>query len=217
MLGMKNHFDISGSIEIREVDIAGVACTCKYVHIQSFAPYKTNWIWFKHKRVCTSLPTQSYVMYHSGDMYVKVKTFFCSILLCCRQAVHQNFSILRSLVTLKWDEGRVSFYDLSVHFLTWFLITVTIQPHIQADHHVLRKQFKTCCDHEKISRSPDARNLVCVRVMYSLNSGRCTTHCFRYIGKIDTVCQFKTCVTLKIQSKSQIWSAFYLALKLYSC
>ena len=28
MLGMKNHFDISGSIEIREVDIAGVACTC---------------------------------------------------------------------------------------------------------------------------------------------------------------------------------------------
>ena len=28
MLGMKNHFDISGSIEIREVDIAGVACRC---------------------------------------------------------------------------------------------------------------------------------------------------------------------------------------------
>ena len=26
MLGMKNHFDISGSIAIREVDIAGVAC-----------------------------------------------------------------------------------------------------------------------------------------------------------------------------------------------
>ena len=26
MLGMKNHFDTSGSIEIREVDIAGVAC-----------------------------------------------------------------------------------------------------------------------------------------------------------------------------------------------
>ena len=25
MLGMKNHFDISGSIEIREVDITGVA------------------------------------------------------------------------------------------------------------------------------------------------------------------------------------------------
>ena len=30
MLGMKNHFDISGSIEIREVDIAGVAW--KYIH-----------------------------------------------------------------------------------------------------------------------------------------------------------------------------------------
>ena len=28
MLGMKNHFDISDSIEIREVDIAGVACIC---------------------------------------------------------------------------------------------------------------------------------------------------------------------------------------------
>ena len=27
MLGMKNHFDISGSIEMWEVDIAGVACT----------------------------------------------------------------------------------------------------------------------------------------------------------------------------------------------
>ena len=26
MLGMKNHFDIRGSIEIREVDIMGVAC-----------------------------------------------------------------------------------------------------------------------------------------------------------------------------------------------
>ena len=26
MLGMKYHFDISGSIEIREVDIVGVAC-----------------------------------------------------------------------------------------------------------------------------------------------------------------------------------------------
>ena len=29
ILGMKNHFDISGSIEIREVDIAGVACNLK--------------------------------------------------------------------------------------------------------------------------------------------------------------------------------------------
>ena len=29
MLGMKNHFDISGSMEIRKVDIAGVACICK--------------------------------------------------------------------------------------------------------------------------------------------------------------------------------------------
>ena len=27
MLEMKNHFDVSGSIEIRKVDIVGVACT----------------------------------------------------------------------------------------------------------------------------------------------------------------------------------------------
>ena len=31
MLGMKNHFDISGSIEIRKVDIAGVACTYHFL------------------------------------------------------------------------------------------------------------------------------------------------------------------------------------------
>ena len=34
MLGIKNHFDISDSIEIREVDIAGVACIyidCLYI------------------------------------------------------------------------------------------------------------------------------------------------------------------------------------------
>ena len=29
MLGMKNHFDISHSIEIRKVDIAGI--TCRYI------------------------------------------------------------------------------------------------------------------------------------------------------------------------------------------
>ena len=40
MLGMKNHFDISDSIEIREVDIAGVTCT---LHIQ----YRYN----EHKEV----------------------------------------------------------------------------------------------------------------------------------------------------------------------
>ena len=50
--------------------------------------------------------------------------------------------------------------------------------------------------------------VVCARVIYSLNSGRWTTHCFRYTGKnryyLAHVCQFKTGVTLKIQSKSQI-------------
>ena len=37
MLGMKNHFDISGSIEIREVDIAGVAC--KWLKFQTLVIY----------------------------------------------------------------------------------------------------------------------------------------------------------------------------------
>ena len=35
MLGMKNHFDISGGIEIREVEIAGVACNLQHI-ITSF-------------------------------------------------------------------------------------------------------------------------------------------------------------------------------------
>ena len=34
---MKNHFDISGSIKIREVDIAGVACTSSF-YIRNFKP-----------------------------------------------------------------------------------------------------------------------------------------------------------------------------------
>ena len=37
MLGMKNHFDISGIMEIREVDIAGVACILNF----SFSVGKT--------------------------------------------------------------------------------------------------------------------------------------------------------------------------------
>ena len=41
MLGMKNHFDISGSIEIREVDIAGVACICKFGRIPYISSYGT--------------------------------------------------------------------------------------------------------------------------------------------------------------------------------
>ena len=36
MLGIKNHFDISDSIEIREVDIAGVACIYIYIYIFFF-------------------------------------------------------------------------------------------------------------------------------------------------------------------------------------
>ena len=33
MLGMKNHFDISGSIQIREVDIVGVACMSQLMRV----------------------------------------------------------------------------------------------------------------------------------------------------------------------------------------
>ena len=42
MLGMKNHFDISGSIEIREVDIAGVACT---KNSKTRGPWATTLTW----------------------------------------------------------------------------------------------------------------------------------------------------------------------------
>ena len=38
MLGVKNHFDISGRIEIREVDIAGVACIKLQLHVHCSSP-----------------------------------------------------------------------------------------------------------------------------------------------------------------------------------
>ena len=41
MLGMKNHFDISGSIEIREVDIAGMACTIMILSFWTDMPGQT--------------------------------------------------------------------------------------------------------------------------------------------------------------------------------
>ena len=61
MLGMKNHFDISGSIEIREVDIAGVACTYKILERRNneisgtFSDYLAS---------CEALPhTSSFCLY----------------------------------------------------------------------------------------------------------------------------------------------------------
>ena len=36
MLGMKNQFDISDSIEIHEVDIAGVACSFQDILLTNF-------------------------------------------------------------------------------------------------------------------------------------------------------------------------------------
>ena len=47
MLGMKNHFDISGSIEIREVDIAGVACTGKNRYYLAHVCQFKNWVTLK--------------------------------------------------------------------------------------------------------------------------------------------------------------------------
>ena len=41
MLGMENHFDISDSIEIREVDIAGVACIMPF-YLIIIAIYRNN-------------------------------------------------------------------------------------------------------------------------------------------------------------------------------
>ena len=45
MLGMKNHFDKSGSIEIREVDIAGVACILFTLDITLFGYLTQIWAW----------------------------------------------------------------------------------------------------------------------------------------------------------------------------
>ena len=64
---------------------------------------------------------------------------------------------------------------LSAHFLVRFPVIVTLSIHKFGQITMfLRKQFKTCCDLEKISRSPDARNLVCARVIHSLNSVDCS-------------------------------------------
>ena len=88
-------------------------CVLNHCFGQRYREFNMNmslFIWFKHKRDSISLPDQSYI-YHFGDM-VKIMSrwrFVWRILMWCRQAVHQNCSIWRSLVTLKWDEGRVSF------------------------------------------------------------------------------------------------------------
>ena len=63
MLGMKNHF-ISGSIEIREVDIAGVACTC----FSSFPPNLT------FKQTNTSLHQQQILKCHLHKKKLAIKS-----------------------------------------------------------------------------------------------------------------------------------------------
>ena len=55
MLGMKNHFDISGSIEIREVDIAGVACMSFQSKIWNIKNSQLAW-WTTFVIVCKAVP-----------------------------------------------------------------------------------------------------------------------------------------------------------------
>ena len=42
MLGMKNHFDINDSIEIREVDIAGVAYSFNIIKCENNSNQRSN-------------------------------------------------------------------------------------------------------------------------------------------------------------------------------
>ena len=51
MLGMKNHFDISDSIEIREVDIKGVACNLILNHFHAKLKGKQLWNQAKFKLI----------------------------------------------------------------------------------------------------------------------------------------------------------------------
>ena len=59
MLGMKNNFDIRGGIEIREVDIAGVACTVnksiKETENFIFVNVRSNFISLMNTKTCISL------------------------------------------------------------------------------------------------------------------------------------------------------------------
>ena len=50
MLGMKNHIDISGSIEIREVDIAGVACKCHIIYFDWYINVDLTACVYTHKK-----------------------------------------------------------------------------------------------------------------------------------------------------------------------
>ena len=52
---MKNHFDISGSIEIREVDIAGVACKCHIIYFDWYINVDLTACVYTHKKVIEHL------------------------------------------------------------------------------------------------------------------------------------------------------------------
>ena len=67
MLGMKNHFDISGSIEIREVDIAGVACILNSISWMNVILWKMS--------QCNTTFDLKINLGHS-DLYFMVQWFF---------------------------------------------------------------------------------------------------------------------------------------------
>ena len=74
MLEMKNHFDISGSIEIREVDIAGVACIliAKCIRLPSEC-ILTNVMPFKRKHYISLPPTPFSALPHHAHFQTKKK------------------------------------------------------------------------------------------------------------------------------------------------
>ena len=82
MLGMTNHFDISGSIEIREVDIARVACNS---HTKKFVVYS---ICLKH--YLNSFDQES-------ECSSNFKMLWCSLRLKCAK-VHKVMDVLSIII-----------------------------------------------------------------------------------------------------------------------
>ena len=78
MLRKKSHFDISGSIEIREVDIAGVACIF-YIFLSGYNSRTIHDIKFKFSECLGFMEATICVKFQSaGCTGVKVDIFWIS-------------------------------------------------------------------------------------------------------------------------------------------
>ena len=93
MLGMKNHFDISGSIEIREVDIAGVACSSL-----TDRPFFFWYGWVRGNKtifnvglaVCDHSDAHVQSLNSARDVALMSEAHFSSTYCVCEQGCHQG-------------------------------------------------------------------------------------------------------------------------------